>query len=141
MTVLVDTSAWIEFLRATESPVHHAVSDELANHAAATTDAIMLELLVGPSKEGDVHRLARMLAGCEQLLQDSPGDVESAASLYRQCRRAGQTPRSVLDCVIAAVAIRHDVALLHCDRDFDVLARHTALRVVSAPPAASEPPR
>jgi len=132
MTVLIDSSAWVEFLRATQSPVHHAVRQELADGTAATTDAIMLELLVGPTGEDDAHRLARMLAGCEQLAQDSPGDVDSAATLYRQCRRAGQTPRSVLDCVIAAVAIRHDVAMLHRDRDFDVLSRHTPLRVISA---------
>ncbi|MBA2416327.1 MAG: PIN domain nuclease [Geodermatophilaceae bacterium] len=133
MTVLLDSSAWVEFLRATDSPVHRAVRHELAEGSAATTDAVLLELLIGPSGEDDALRLARMLAGCEQLSQDSPGDVESAAGLYRQCRRAGETPRSVLDCVIAAVAIRHDVALLHRDRDFDVLARHTPLRVVSAP--------
>lgn len=132
MTVLLDTSAWVEFLRATGSPVHHTVRHELAHGTVATTDAVMLELLVGPDSEEAANRLARMLAGCEQLPQDSPGDVEGAAILYRRCRRAGQTPRSALDCVIAAVAIRHDVALLHRDRDFDMIARHTALRVVSA---------
>jgi predicted nucleic acid-binding protein len=31
---------------------------------------------------------------------------------------------------VAAVAVRHDVPVLHRDRDFDVLARHTPLRVV-----------
>jgi predicted nucleic acid-binding protein len=32
-------------------------------------------------------------------------------------------------CLIAAVAIRNDVPVLHHDADFDVLARHTPLRV------------
>jgi predicted nucleic acid-binding protein len=45
------------------------------------------------------------------------------------CSLGGETVRKVDDCLIAAVAIRNDVAVLHDDRDFDVLARHTTLRV------------
>ena len=44
---------------------------------------------------------------------------------------AGFTPRSLLHCVIAAVTTRHDVPLLHRDRDFDVIARHSDLRVLT----------
>lgn len=37
--------------------------------------------------------------------------------------------RSVTDCLIAAVAIRSDVALLHGDRDFVLLAEVSPLRL------------
>lgn len=136
MTVLVDSSAWVEFLRATGSPEHLAVRRKLAEGVVATTDAVALELMIGPTTDQAVDRIARLLAGCRQLSQHSPSDAERAAALYRQCRRAGDTPRSVLDCLIAAVAIRHDVAVLHRARDFDVLARHTALRLASVRPRA-----
>ena len=56
-------------------------------------------------------------------------DYDDAAALYRRCRRQGATIRSLLDCLIAAVAIRTGVPLLHIDRDFDALARHTELEV------------
>jgi hypothetical protein len=34
-------------------------------------------------------------------------------------------------CLIAAVAMRHGATLLHRDQDFEVIARHTPLRVAS----------
>jgi predicted nucleic acid-binding protein len=51
-----------------------------------------------------------------------------AASLYRSARRGGLTVRSSIDCLIAACAMRHDLEVLHRDRDFTALARVTALR-------------
>ncbi|MDQ4070481.1 MAG: VapC toxin family PIN domain ribonuclease, partial [Actinomycetota bacterium] len=48
---------------------------------------------------------------------------------YRTCRRNGETVRRLIDCLVAAVAIRVQASVLHADADFDVLARHTSLRV------------
>ena len=58
-----------------------------------------------------------------------PEDYDKAAELYRQCRSRGETVRKLLDCLIAAVAIRSGIPVLHNDRDFDALARHTELQV------------
>ena len=55
----------------------------------------------------------------------------SPASLYRRCRRRG-TDRALVECLIGASAIRADLPVLHCDADFDVLVRHTPLRVDTA---------
>ena len=60
-----------------------------------------------------------------------PTDYEDAATWYRTCRRNGDTVRKLVDCLIAAVAIRADVELLHADADFEALARHTPLRLAS----------
>ena len=38
---------------------------------------------------------------------EGPSDYEQAAELYRTCRRQGETPRKLTDCLTAAVAIRH----------------------------------
>jgi predicted nucleic acid-binding protein len=54
---------------------------------------------------------------------------ERAADIARACRLHGETIRRGLDCLVAAVAIREGVTVLHADRDFDAIARHTALRV------------
>jgi hypothetical protein len=56
-------------------------------------------------------------------------DYDAAATLYRTCRQRGHTVRKLIDCLIAAVAIRGDVPILHRDTDFDILAQHTALQV------------
>jgi predicted nucleic acid-binding protein len=58
-----------------------------------------------------------------------PVDYETAAACYRSCRRAGETVRALLDCLVAAVAIRVGAALLARDRDFEALARHTGLQL------------
>ena len=55
-----------------------------------------------------------------------------AAFLYRLCRVNGTTIRSMVDCLVAAVGIRHDVPVLAKDRDFEALASHTPLRLALA---------
>jgi predicted nucleic acid-binding protein len=55
--------------------------------------------------------------------------TENAAEVYRACRRAGHTVRALTDCLIASVAIRSGLALLHADADFDKLARYTTLEI------------
>jgi predicted nucleic acid-binding protein len=58
--------------------------------------------------------------------------VEEAANLFRLAQRAGLTIRSSVDCLIAACAIRNNLEVLHRDRDFEALARVSALRQRSA---------
>ena len=130
MNILVDSSVWIDYLRRKDSPARGVLTAGIRARTLATTDVVVMEVLAGPTSEEVASRHSRMLAGCHFLPQDSPGDAEHASSLFRACRRAGETPRSLVDCVVAAVAIRHGLPVLPRDRDFDVLARHTALEVV-----------
>jgi predicted nucleic acid-binding protein len=51
-----------------------------------------------------------------------------AVALYRTARRSAVTIRSSVDCLIAACALRHDLEVVHRDRDYPVLARVSALR-------------
>jgi predicted nucleic acid-binding protein len=51
-----------------------------------------------------------------------------AVALYRDARRRGVTVRSSIDCLIAACALRHDLEVLHDDRDFTALSKVTALK-------------
>jgi hypothetical protein len=66
------------------------------------------------------------------LLPTRAADYEQAAVLYRTCRRGGETVRKLIDCLIAATAIRSGVPLLHADTDFDALARLTDLQIEAA---------
>jgi predicted nucleic acid-binding protein len=126
---LVDTSAWVEYLRATGSTTHLAVRRILKREELAhTTDVVVMELLAGARDDDHRDRLRRLLARCEHLAIGGLDDFETAAELYRMCRSAGETVRALTDCLIAVVALRASVSVLHADRDFDVLARHTGLR-------------
>jgi len=123
--ILIDTSAWIEFLRDTGSPVCERVQDALAEEMAVA-DPIRMEVLAGARDEHHMMQLRRLLARGSSL-HTQPIDYEQAAILYRQCRANGETVRKLIDCLIAAIAIRNHTSLLHKDADFDVLQRHTAL--------------
>ena len=128
--ILVDTSAWIEFLRDTGTPACLRV-EELLGADVATCDAIRMELLAGARSERHRRDLGRLIARAA-LVPMQPGDFDQAAALYRQCRRRGDTVRVLMDCLIGVLAIRADLPVLHCDADFDALARHTPLRVDAA---------
>jgi predicted nucleic acid-binding protein len=124
--ILIDTSAWIEFLRDTGSPVCARV-DELLEAEIATCHPIRMEVLAGARDERHLAELRGLLARAV-LIPTGPTDYEDAAALYRACRRAGETVRKLIDCLIAATAVRAGIALLHADSDFDRLARLTRLR-------------
>ncbi|MGH9156376.1 MAG: type II toxin-antitoxin system VapC family toxin [Acidimicrobiales bacterium] len=129
--ILIDSSAWIEFLRDTATPACVAV-DRLLVTGFATCDPIRMEILAGARDERHLDQLRRLLAR-GSMLQARPADYEEAAALYRSCRRGGETVRRMIDCLIAAVALRSGARVLHADADFDVLTRHCGLLVEPAP--------
>jgi predicted nucleic acid-binding protein len=128
--ILVDSSAWIEFLRATGSPAHLHLRSALEQEGElASTDVIVMEILAGARDTDDRDRLRRLLYSVEFVAVDGPADYEQAAELYRACRAGGETPRKLTGCLIATVAIRNDAALLCEDADFAAIARHSPLRL------------
>ncbi len=130
--ILVDSSAWIEFLRATGSSAHLRVRSALEQgDALASTDVIVMEILAGARDDDDRNRLRRLLYSVDFLAVDGPADYEQAAELYRACRAGGETPRKLTDCLIATVAIRNDAALLCEDADFATIARYSPLRLAT----------
>jgi predicted nucleic acid-binding protein len=127
--ILVDTSAWIEFLRDTGSPVCLRVDHVLAEEIAVC-DPIRMEVLAGARTDEHLRDLRGLFARAATI-PTGPIDYEAAAALHRTCRHHGQTVRKLIDCLIAAVAIKASVPILHADSDFETLARHTQLRVDS----------
>ena len=125
--ILIDTSAWIEFLRNTGSSTCNRL-DALLEAEIAICDAVRMEVLAGARNERHLVGLRRLLARAI-VIPTGAIDYDEAAALYRACRRDGETVRKLIDCLIGAIAIRSDVPLLHRDTDFDVLARHTDLRI------------
>lgn len=129
--VLIDSSAWIEFFRATGGPAHLELRRRIESGAElATTGPVAMELLAGAGAGAgaEVRLIRGVLGGC-RMLRVRVEDWEGAAGVYAECRRAGSTPRRLLDCLIAAVAIRAGTPVLARDRDFTQIARHTALEL------------
>jgi predicted nucleic acid-binding protein len=128
--ILVDTSAWVEFLRDAATPVADRL-EALLDDEVATCSAVRMEVLAGARDDVHLQRLRRLLARAV-VLPTTEADYDDAATLYQTGRRSGVTMRGLVDCLIAAVAIRHDVPVLHADRDFVALGRVTSLRLDQA---------
>lgn len=132
MTVLVDTSAWVEFLRATGSAVDRRVAEIVGTEQYAITDAVIAELLAGVRSEAAARKI-RSIADSGRFFPIRPlFDYETAADIARTCRLSGMSV-PLVDCLIAAVAINNDLDLITADGDFIEVARHTHLRLVEIP--------
>jgi len=119
---LVDTSVWIEWLRDTGSAACRAVHQLRADpDSVAVTQPVQLEVRAGTPTAG-LARVDRLLGAAVQLDVDPRIDFDVAAGLYRATRTAGRPVRSLMDCLIAAVAMRTGATVVHQDRDFDILA-------------------
>ena len=124
--LLVDTSVWVELFRKGSSlrpdkafPIEEAV----------TCLPVLQEVLQGFREEA-AFRAAREAMLALPAVESPLGwpVYERAVELYRQARRQGLSPRSAVDCLIAACALRHDLTVLHRDRDYSLLARVSGLK-------------
>jgi len=126
--IVADTSAWVEFLRGSGHPTARVLTELLERgEEIGLTEVIVMELLAGAGAE-QLRPLRRRLVAFPLLRLRGLADFEEAAWIYRTCRAAGETPRALSDCLIAVPVIREGATLLHNDADFEVIARHTALR-------------
>jgi predicted nucleic acid-binding protein len=128
--ILVDTSAWVEFDRATDSPADRRLTELIGDRRPiAVTEPIIMEVIAGARDDVRERDLRRLLARFHLLRFDSVVDFEAAARIYRRCRREGVTPRGMIDCMIASVALRSDAVLLACDADLARVANVMGIRL------------
>lgn len=133
--MIVDTSAWVEYLRATGNPTHRVLRAAVESGTPIATPApVLMELLAGCANERAASDVQRLLARFEILEVEGVVDFEDAALIHRACRRAGDTVRSLMDCQIAAIALRERRPLLTADRDFEVMAMHVGLVLATSKP-------
>ena len=124
---LIDTSAWIEYLRQTGSRTNFEVR-RMLNNDAQICDVIRMEILAGARDQQHVAQLEKLLARATTI-KTEPVDYDNAAAIYRACRKLGVTVRAQIDCLIAAIAIRTNTKIIHHDSDFDAIAQVTKLKI------------
>jgi predicted nucleic acid-binding protein len=128
--ILVDTSIWIAVF-SKEKPL--VLEEVLDFEEVVTCLPVVQEVLQGFRAES-AYRIAHD-ALLSLPIVESPMEESlflEAANLYRAARRQGITVRSSTDCLIAACALRHDLEVIHRDRDYRLLCSVSALRVRSA---------
>lgn len=122
--ILADTSAWVEYDRATGSPVHRRVRAliEADTGELAVTEPVVMEVLAGARDTTREQQLRRLLARFPLLPFDAATHFDGAVKIYRTCRSRGVTPRGLIDCMIAAVAQAEGAAVLAHDVDLSRIA-------------------
>jgi predicted nucleic acid-binding protein len=121
--ILADTSAWVEYDRATGSLPDRRLKELIETGGpVAVTEPVIMEVLAGARDDWREAKLRRLMDSVELLSFDSVSDFDGAVRVYRRCRAAGVTPRGMVDCMIAAVAWRRGATLLAHDSDMDHVA-------------------
>lgn len=128
--ILVDTSAFIEFLNCTGSPYDRAIQEMTDDGGGeiCITGMVLTEILQGIRDERAFREVRDSLLAFRILSLTSPDSYIKAAQIYRNCRKKGFTIRRAADCLIAQVAIENNLELLHNDRDFEAIANVVRLR-------------
>ena len=122
--ILADTSAWVEYDRATGSAVDDRLTELIRDGGPlAVTEPVLMEVMAGARDDRRERALRRLLLRCDLLPFDVAADFDAAARIYRRCRREGVTPRGMVDCLIASVARRNDATLLAHDVDVSRIAK------------------
>lgn len=125
--VLLDNSAWARLSNPRLPPVRIT---EIADAVDAGRVMVCLPFLLeaGYSERGvNEHRelLTELLALPWAAIDDLA--ERRAIEAQRQLARAGHHRLPPVDLLIAALADRHEVGILHYDRDYDLIASRTAL--------------
>lgn len=122
--ILVDTSAWVEYDRATGSSVDQRLTELIADEGRiAVTEPVIMEVVAGARSRQRELQLRRLLQRCSLLRFDAAVDFDAAARIYLNCRAAGVTPRGMVDCMVVSVAHRHNATLLAVDIDLARVAK------------------
>jgi len=122
VSYLIDSSAWIEFFRETGSPANVQLRGLIGNAAASLVGCspVRMELAFDPH-DLRRHRILAVYDGFPSAGVDA-SDFDTAADIYRSMRASGHPPRSVTDCLIAAIGLRAAATVVHNDMDFDRIA-------------------
>lgn len=131
--ILADTSAWVEFDRASGSETDAVLTSLISSGAPlAVTEPVVMEVLAGARSDARERDLRRLLASFDFQPVDAVADFEAAARIYRRCRRVGVTPRGLIDCLIAAVCWRVGCSLLAQDADLQRVGTVIGVRLEAA---------
>ena len=128
--ILIDTSAFIEFLNHTGSSLDKELEHLITNEEdLAIADVTITEILQGIKDDKEFNEIKKSLLAFPVYSFKGVDSYIAAAELYRKCRKKGLTVRSTIDLLIAQIALEHNLILLHNDNDFNNIANLSGLKI------------
>lgn len=129
--MIVDTSVWIDFFNGVQNRQCEYLADSIESDRTIFLHSIILmEILQGFRSDKDHADVKDILLSYNYVMEDPVPDAIGASDLYRALKKKGVTIRKSLDCLIAYAAIKNGLPLLHKDRDFDIITKHTKLKII-----------
>jgi predicted nucleic acid-binding protein len=122
--ILVDSSVWADFFNGYPSAEEIKLKTLLDSMAdIAITGIIASEVLSGFKDEKTFEEVKDTFLKLPQAQINFNSHIQ-AAKMYRNLRSKGITIRSIIDCLIAIIAIEDRLELLHKDRDFEMIGKY-----------------
>ena len=128
--VIVDTSAWVEYLRDGIPEVVARVDHCLDRDLVGIGDLVYCEVMQGIRSPGGRRQVSSLLLSLPQFGMAGFGIAERSAANYRLLRSRGVTVRKTIDVLIGTFCAENGFRIVHSDSDFDLMASHIGLEVV-----------
>ena len=118
--ILVDTSVLIDFFKGIQNDPSLSLKEIIRQQIPFGIASVVYQELLQGAKNKKEYKILDEYLSCQRFFHplDPVGSYGKAAWIYLSCRKHGITVRSSIDCLIAQIAIEHDLLLLHNDKDF-----------------------
>lgn len=128
--VIVDTSAWIEYLRGGIPEVVAKVDRCLELELVGIGDLVYCEIMQGLRSDADSRQVSSLLLALPRFEMVGFEIAQKSAANYRLLRSRGVTVRKTIDVLIGTFCAEHGLPLIHSDADFTQMAPHIGLEVL-----------
>ena len=128
--VIVDTSAWIEYLGGGVPAIVNKVDLCLDQDLVGIGDLIYCEVMQGIRSPRERREVSGLLLSLPQFDMVGFTMAEKSASNYRLLRSKGVTVRKTIDVLIGTFCVEHGLPIIHHDSDFDLMAKHIGLDII-----------
>ncbi len=126
---IVDTSVWIDYFNKRNNSQILLLNKLLDTNNVIMVPIVMQEILQGINDDAVFKLVRDTFLGFKQIAYNNVDAALQAALLYRFLRKKGVTIRKANDCLIAWFCIEYNFELVHNDKDFDNIAKHTSLKI------------
>lgn len=128
--VMIDTSAWIEYLRGGIPRVAKKVDQCLEEDLVGIGDLVYCEVMQGIRAPRERRKVSSLLLSLPQFDMVGFSIAEKSAANYRLLRSKGVTIRKTIDVLIGTFCAEHGLRIVHHDSDFNLMAEHIGLEIL-----------
>lgn len=124
MSIVVDSSVWIDFFNGRATPEVIRLDGHLGQARIIVGDLVLCEVLRGFRDQRHARRADELLSLCEPAIFGGERVARAGAMFHGDLRAHGISPRKTVDLLIGTWCLLHRLPLLHSDRDFRPLVEH-----------------